>query len=366
MHSWTRPCAGIDQLNFGRRARIAVTMWANARLYNIDSINSVDQNCADRQFGHSRSGPPSTVAAFSTGPLDMYTVRILCAVVAIQAARAATVTVRSSRPDGVGCEFLRRFSVKCLAEASSEHLNYRHTPFTSLEHGEDPAVWEQLTGEYLRAPAFQGRPEDVTVVMPSSQVLMSAQNASRIVVTAMRLCPTLVDGATLEACADRVRRRRTSPSANLSVAVHVRRGDMMILGLPVPNPVRRDRVVPLKVYVDILRALRDCLPDRRLDVTVYSEGVAFQFHSLVREFGARIDSRGRAADAFTAMRASDILVVGSSSFSYMAALVHEGSLVVSDGREKCPSSKLPSWVSPSKFDCTHVVEAVTPAASTQD
>lgn len=281
---------------------------------------------------------------------------LLLALLACRLAAATPVTVRTSRPDGVGTEFLRRLYVKCLADTSESRLEYAHTPFTGLEHGEDPVAWESLLGEYLQAPAFHGRAGDAVVTMPSSSQLLGVENTSQVIVDGMHLCPTLVDGATLEACATKVRRRSPNAAlrARLSVAVHIRRGDMMLFGLPIPNPVRRDRVVPLETYAAILRNIQACLPGRQLDVTVYSEGFQFQFRSLVREFSAHVNSQGSAIDAFQGMRSADILVVGESSFSYAAALVHEGAFVVYDGRKNCPASKLPSWISPSSMDCARM------------
>lgn len=275
--------------------------------------------------------------------------------------KRVAVTVDSHSPDGVGQEWLRRTSLRCFAWAHPREFEYVHTPFTTLEHGQDPHFWEGLLGEGCGARGARASNATLALDLPSAADLSRARQAvgpdTTVVLRTLSNCPLLVNASTLLACLERAPSCSplAAPSAlrcgpRLRVAVHIRRGDFMLLGSPVPNPVRLNRVVPMRHYEGVVRRILECAPGA--DVTVYSEGWRLQFRSLAR-LGARLVLNGAASEAFAGMAWSDVLVLGRSSFSFAAALLHSGAVVrEARGTDPCAEDRQPRrWLDPQGWSC---------------
>jgi len=79
----------------------------------------------------------------------------------------------------------------------------------------------------------------------------------------------------------------------------------------------------------VLAGLKACEPRVRHEVHVFSEGDEAQFPVLsISPVVAALHLGGHSYEALDLMIRSDVLVVGYSSFSYLAGLMHEGALVV--------------------------------------
>lgn len=111
--------------------------------------------------------------------------------------------------------------------------------------------------------------------------------------------------------------------ATLSVAMHVRRGDV----------VATHRTIPNEYFVGMARALvaaarAAALPDLRFTfymdaVEAGSEAAALRLDDFSRIEDAELVYGGSALDTFRALSRADVLVMSRSSFSFLPALLHD-------------------------------------------
>lgn len=119
---------------------------------------------------------------------------------------------------------------------------------------------------------------------------------------------------------------KTEFDNKVNVVIHVRRGDLI-------NATYNNRALANSYYIDISNVIIDALAAARLPLarfTVHMDNVTAELQSTLRlnEFaGIRGDVLFRlGGDPIDAMRAfvgADIFVMSHSSFSYMAALLHD-------------------------------------------
>jgi hypothetical protein len=96
-----------------------------------------------------------------------------------------------------------------------------------------------------------------------------------------------------------------------------------------------------------------------LEAHVFSEGSEEQFPELSKV--ARLHMALTSYESFELMIHSDVLVMGSSSFSYVAALLHAGAAVITNGNngsalqhrdfQACPSWQGASYPAGEIDDC---------------
>jgi hypothetical protein len=128
-----------------------------------------------------------------------------------------------------------------------------------------------------------------------------------------------------------------------------------------------DRFVPDGWYISVVSAIRVCLPKLRLDVHVISEGNSVQFSAFISHLNATLHLDDPPYVALELLVHADVLVMGSSSFSYLAAVLHDGRAVITNGDHYATAHghkwRSQSWiVAPSKkpskvslaVDCKHL------------
>ncbi len=114
-----------------------------------------------------------------------------------------------------------------------------------------------------------------------------------------------------------------APVPALTVAIHIRRGDLETKGAAVISDWAL-RHVELERFLEIAALVRDALPDQPLAFRIVSEGDAEAFRSLNRLGPVTVDVDPDPRRAFAAMAAADILITSPSSFSYMAGIIATG------------------------------------------
>lgn len=249
--------------------------------------------------------------------------------------------------DGVGAQSVRMLLAECVALHSGPRAAYVHAPFAGISHNEsfEQAAWEaylELVGdENLRVGDIEPA---LTLKLPS---ISTPQHGLRPGLYKIdRYGGTVTHPKQIAQCSALFRARFAMRSRwefsvepqrlrcpqeeapCLTVAIHVRRGDVH------PNGQNAKRWVPDEYYVALLAELRACAALRgvTLDAHVFSEGETADFENLVHHVDALHLSHTAYQD-LDAMIHADVFVMGSSSFSYLAALLHTGHLVVANGNE---------------------------------
>ena len=120
--------------------------------------------------------------------------------------------------------------------------------------------------------------------------------------------------------------RKSRPSTRvrrqpLTIAVHVRRGDVALM------KARRiggweERFVDLSWFERVLSSVIESLEDREYTVAVFSQGRADEFLSLKRLAPISLFIDTDPVEAFHKMVAADVLIASPSSFSFSAGLIN--------------------------------------------
>lgn len=111
----------------------------------------------------------------------------------------------------------------------------------------------------------------------------------------------------------------TNGHRSLTVAVHLRRGDVSL-------SENKTRYTSNKEIRILLSFIQEKYPQIYLDVTIYSN--SSDGDSLQRDFPeCRVDCKSDPFDVLTNLRSADILVMAKSSLSYVAALLCSGEVI---------------------------------------
>jgi hypothetical protein len=123
----------------------------------------------------------------------------------------------------------------------------------------------------------------------------------------------------------------------LQVAIHIRRGDVTL------QSKYRRRFIPCSVYEQIIQQLSD-VSERAPVFHVFSEADPSAARHGLEELeslpGVTLHLNGDAFSAFHHLVSSDALVLGVSSFSFVAGLYHRGVVLNFPGH----NPHLPTWV----------------------
>jgi hypothetical protein len=105
------------------------------------------------------------------------------------------------------------------------------------------------------------------------------------------------------------------PNKNTQVAIHIRRKDSID---------KSGRYLPDNHYLNIIQNIQQCKQDH--NITVYSQEVGFT-PELYRDCKIVLDVDENDFDTFKKLIHADHLIVGTSSFSYAAALLNKNTVV---------------------------------------
>ncbi len=129
----------------------------------------------------------------------------------------------------------------------------------------------------------------------------------------------------------------------ISVAVHIRRGDVSV-GVANGQENMKKRWLSEEYYITVMEKIKEILAGRKMRFYIFSEGVKEDF-PLINKMDADICfclDMG-AVDSFIHMCRADLLVVGLSSFSYDPGLINTNLKIASD-RFWCPYPDNGEWI----------------------
>ena len=244
-----------------------------------------------------------------------------------------SITV-ASRVDGAGAQALG--IVSAMLWAKGVGARYLHTPFSRMDHAvggtrEDWARrWETFLNlghsetpappdarlvsleEFLRDPAAGTRPGAVVAARAFHWRKFQTAGALRTLRSPLR-------AKYRAARKSRIPLHRGPPGA-LTVAIHVRRGDITL-----EHPRRRQFYTHDEPILNAIRSVRAIAValDRPVRINLYSEGPPEMFAAFAAA-GCELHLDGDAFEAFHNLVRADILVQAKSSFSYIAGLISTG------------------------------------------
>ena len=251
--------------------------------------------------------------------------------------------------DGVGAQMAQLLQAQCIAQHSAPAFTYLHVGFRHISHGEvnHSAEWDaylamgvgrlwvrdvNFTTEQWAARKQLARVSDR--LSPTKLRAPGIYEARR---GAVSVSPRVFDeclpvfkrqmaqSTWLFAEPQPARLHCTRPRC-LCVALHVRRGDI----LHKDDVQHTDVYVPDAWYLALLKAIRICLPNKLLDVHIVSEGETTDFEAF-RSLNVTLHLSDPPYVVLDLLMHSDVLVMGSSSFSFLAAVFHDGRAVVTNG-----------------------------------
>ena len=206
-------------------------------------------------------------------------------------------------------------------------LRYVHTPIQCIEHAAgkgDAARWEALFRLGMGEPSI----DDISNPRLPLHTFLAAPHRWQqpVVIQAPHLHPfTDAHPDAYAKISGGLRRKYAgkppvpSPSI-LSVAVHMRRGDVT----PQTHPLRYTPNSKIRAAIDgVVQATRRS--GYGCHVSIYSEGLEEDFCDISRP--SELHLNGDPLVALQDMIASDILVMSKSSFSYVAALINQRSVI---------------------------------------
>jgi hypothetical protein len=230
------------------------------------------------------------------------------------------------KTDGGGAQIQAMMSV--IAFCKAMNLRYVHTPMQRVEHAvgkRDAVRWEALFRLGMGEPLI----DDISNPRLPLHTFLAAPHRWQqpVIIQAPHLHPFTDARPDIYAkISDELRRKYAgkppvrSPSY-LSIAVHIRRGDVTLQAHPLrytSNPKIRTAIGG--VVRTIERSGYGCR------VSIYSEGFEEDF-SGIADCSFKLHLNGDPLDALQDMISSDILVMSKSSFSYVAALIHQGLII---------------------------------------
>lgn len=106
----------------------------------------------------------------------------------------------------------------------------------------------------------------------------------------------------------------------LSVAIHIRRGDVTPKSYP-------DRFLSNQYYYNVIKQLSDIFGGDKLETHIYSEGNIDDFGELQEFSNIKFYLNHNVFETFYNLVSSDIFITGIGSFSILAAHLHNGLII---------------------------------------
>ncbi|MFZ2468367.1 MAG: hypothetical protein WAW54_08225 [Parvibaculum sedimenti] len=231
----------------------------------------------------------------------------------------------SGRADGIGMQALTRMSTISFAKAFG--ATYVHSPFTDIDHSDgDPEEWVSRWERFFNFGKGEEVVTDRHSVIDYADYLTGKEKLTENSVLRFQQCwyfTRRYPNSFLDV-RDLFRKKMglsEQPGDTLSVAVHVRRGD-------VGQESNSLRFTPNSKILQTIKCLKEAaaLANTRLSIAVFSQGSKDDFQEFV-ELGCSLHLDTDALDTLRGLIESDILVMSKSSFSYVAALYNNGVVI---------------------------------------
>lgn len=130
--------------------------------------------------------------------------------------------------------------------------------------------------------------------------------------------------------------------AYLNVAVHVRRGDIVDSEGKIREEYRL-RWLSIDYYLAVLDALTEVIEKGKMRIYIFSQGKKEHFKAFDKYENVSYCLDESEQETFGNLAKSDLLIMGKSSFSYDAALIHQGIRIYPNSFWGiCPESEL--WI----------------------
>jgi hypothetical protein len=230
------------------------------------------------------------------------------------------------KADGGGAQIHARMSVMAFCKAMD--LHYVHTPIKCVERAADKGDaprWEALFRLGVGEPSI----DDISKpFLPLHTFLAAPQRWQQSVLIHTPHLHTFTDAQPdiYAKISDELRRKYAGKppvrmSSCLSIALHIRRGDVTLQA----HPLRYTSNSKIRAAIgSVVRTIERS--GYAYHLSIYSEGVEQDFCGVFdRPFELHLN--GDPVDALQNMISSDILVMSKSSFSYVAALIHQGLVI---------------------------------------
>lgn len=196
--------------------------------------------------------------------------------------------------DGFGSQYLAIMSG--IAYCESMNYEYVHTPFSIVDHGQNPNVLNTFIG----IPAGDTR-RGVDITELRADPVHNSEKPSIYYTENIR--------SRLRAYYFSTAKPAIPPT---DIVIHIRRGDV--------GPHAPDRYTSNTDYVAIIQMLKATYPNRL--ITVHSEGYLDDFKELIPE-GVDIRLNDPIAVSFHCMVMANVLVTAKSGFSYTAGILNK-------------------------------------------
>jgi hypothetical protein len=285
--------------------------------------------------------------------------QLLSAVRTYRASRAdappLAITCRG-RVDGAGAQALGILSAFLWAGATG--CRYLHTPFATMDHARGSQTeWAAQWEPFFNLGRDEARVPKNAVVMPAEAFIRDPDacvKAGAVLAARSFHWSAFQTPKALHRLRRRLRTKyhaaakcglalHRGPVGALTVAVHVRRGDVTA------DHPRRGHFythdAPILNTIASVRAVAATM-GRAVHVNLFSEGPPDMFNAFAAA-GCRLHLDGDPFEAFHNMVSADILVQAKSSFSYVAGLISAGAVLHERyvGRSGTPFYRpAPGWI----------------------
>ena len=240
--------------------------------------------------------------------------------------------------DGMGAQTQRKISCIMMARVTNQ-FEYVHTPFKNVQHAVDARRAEQFfnLGEG-EIPVFRVPQHQVQHISDCNEFA----DKHPWLYSVMR--PTFRTKYFSSAASSKITPKEFRLDA-VNVAVHMRQGDAHCYEATHLDPA--SRCIPNNVTADMMIQLAELLYSHKIqqpmNFQLYSEGDleggGFEtLHDRGHTFGVHLD--GDPLETFNAFVDADVLILGHSSYSYLAGLYTDNIVVYS----KFWHEKLPAWL----------------------
>ena len=241
------------------------------------------------------------------------------------------ITCRGKR-DGGGAQANACISAMAFARATG--IRYLHTPFQFVEHAEGDqaawtAKWEEFfgLGEGERVIALTQGAVDVKKFLDQSRlwkrdgILVEAQHFQGICNAHPEMYAAIIPSLREKYRAhDKSGIKLDEGSEDVTVAVHIRRGDVSVSDTATVGRYTSDERIAHTVR-EVLAAI--VAKGKTARVNVYSEGRAEDF-KLFADMGCHLLIGRDVFETVHNLAMSDVLVTAKSAFSFVAGLISTG------------------------------------------
>jgi hypothetical protein len=224
----------------------------------------------------------------------------------------------AERSDREGAGFQAHMMLNAINFARASRLKYMHTPFASIGHADRPmaewaAAWEAVFNLGAGETAWDGTRRDVVNYRYTSDDLELCFGWSERREELTQHFKAMIP----EFRSKYYRNKSPRRTAEVTAAVHVRRGDVPALN--------EDLFTSTESVARTVRGVKAALDRRgvRYSIRVYSQGQVADFAELTA-LGADLFLDADAIWTMEELIEADILVMAKSSFSYCAGLLSDG------------------------------------------